>query len=436
MPIFSRRRIQQMLDEIRPLIDEKNLNHLLGRLNDKKPEQVLGAEMELSLLVGIKDVAEIEIEKPIPNSSRVPEAYSLDLFEKPAYVEVTTISDGKLSGEKCMRRAAQIISDEVNKIRKKLGNYLFFTFDEKRSSSRNNLLREHNVSENFVLSSSMKGQLKNWIENGNENKSRLTLQDSTISVSIEIKEQKQTLGLNFFSPLPSLAYDIEQNPIYKALKSKRDQLSNVPEGVLKVIFLADGGSRVLRNLYDRDHLRQYKSGEEIIRHFINKRNVDVVCIFSPYRPNGFHFILPKLAWNVSCFIKEGLKIDTSKLERIAKNLPPPRFEGYQARSLQKQGAYNASARGWYLGNEMTSGVNKVTIKFSARLFQDFLAGKIDKEYFIRQAAGNWEGENLFELWLSQGLIISNAQFEKAGVDEDDDYMVLEFSHDPSAAEFK
>lgn len=85
---------------------------------------------------------------------------------------------------------------------------------------------------------------------------------------------------------------------------------------------------------------------------------------------------------------------------------------------------------------MTSGVNKVTIKFSARLFQDFLAGKIDKEYFIRQAAGNGEGENLFELWLSQGLIISNAQFEKAGVDEDDDYMVLEFSSDPATSEFK
>jgi hypothetical protein len=443
MPIFSRRRIQQMLDEIRPLTDENKINDLLGRLRKKKPEQVIGAEMELSLLVGIKDVAEIEIEKHIPNSSRVPEAYSFDLFEKPAYIEVTTISDGKLSGEQCMRRAAQIISDEVKKTRKKLGNYLYFSFGEKRSfsSGRNffsgrTLLREQNVSEKFELSRLMKEQLKNWIENGNENKSRLILQDSTISVSIEIKEQKQTQGFNFFSPLPPLAYDIENNPIYSALESKRDQLSNVPDDVLRVIFLADGGSRVLRYLNERDHLRQYKSGEEIIRHFINKRNVDVVCTFSPYRPNGFHFILPKLTWNVSFFIKEGLKIDTSKLERIAKNLPPPSFEGYQARSLQKQGAYSISARGWYLGYEMTTGVNKVTIKFSARLFQDFLAGKIDKEYFIRQAAGNGEGENLFELWLSQGLIISNAQFEKAGIDEDDDYMVLEFSHDPSASEFK
>ena len=136
MPIFSRRRIQHMLDEIRSLTDEKKINDLLARLKDKKrPEQVIGAEMELSLLVGIKSVAEIEIEKPIPNSSRNPEAYSSNLFDKHAYVEVTTISDGKLSGEKFMQRAAQIISDEVNKTRKKLGNYLYFSFGEKRSFS-------------------------------------------------------------------------------------------------------------------------------------------------------------------------------------------------------------------------------------------------------------------------------------------------------------
>ncbi len=425
-----------MLDEIRPLTDEKNLNQLLGRLNDKKPEQVLGAEMELSLLAGMKEVAEIEIEKPIPNSSRIPEAYSPNLFEKPAYVEVTTVSDGKLSGDKFMQRAAQKISAEANKISNKSGNYLFFSFGEKRSSSEGNILREHDVSENFKLSSHMKGQLKNWIENEEKSKTKLTIQDKTINVSIEKKEQRQAEGFNFFSTLPPLAYDIEDNPVYKALKSKREQLKDVSDDVLRVIFLADGGSRILRYLSERDHLGQYKSGEEIIRHFIKKNNIDVICVFSTYCPNGFHLLPTKLEWKVSYIIKHGLEIGISKLETIAKNLPPPRFEGYQARSLQKQGAYKVSGRGWYLGNEIISGDKKVTIKFSARLFQDFLAGKIDKGYFIDHAAGNGEGKNLFELWLSQGLIISDARFEKAGIDEDDDFMVLEFSLDPAASEFK
>jgi hypothetical protein len=42
MPIFTRRRIQNMLDDMRPLLKAQKVNDLIGRLSDKKrPGQMI-----------------------------------------------------------------------------------------------------------------------------------------------------------------------------------------------------------------------------------------------------------------------------------------------------------------------------------------------------------------------------------------------------------
>lgn len=118
-----------MLDELRPLLSAKTVSNLLGRLNDtKRPEQLLGAEMELGLLWSIGQTAKLEIEPEIPNSSRVPEAYSAGVFGTPSYIEVTTISDGKLSGDADMQRATQRMVEFANSVRRKSGKNLYFAF--------------------------------------------------------------------------------------------------------------------------------------------------------------------------------------------------------------------------------------------------------------------------------------------------------------------
>jgi hypothetical protein len=109
----------------------------------------------------------------------------------------------------------------------------------------------------------------------------------------------------------------------------------------------------------------------------------------------------------------------------------PRLEGEQARVIQKQSGFSPTARGWYLGTEIGVGKEKITVKMSARLLQEFLAGRITTERFH----DNVTGKNLFEKWLNDGYAISDARFESAGVDEDDDYVILEFRRDPAAADF-
>lgn len=50
MPIFTRRRLQAMLNDLAPCLDEAKGKDLLRRLENKRVEQALPAEMELALL--------------------------------------------------------------------------------------------------------------------------------------------------------------------------------------------------------------------------------------------------------------------------------------------------------------------------------------------------------------------------------------------------
>jgi hypothetical protein len=438
MPIFSRRRIQSMLDDMRPVLAAKKVNDLIQRLSDaKRPEQVIGAEMELSLLWGIRQVARLEVDPALPNSTRVPEAYSEDFFGAPSYIEVTTVSDGKLAGEAHMQRAAQKMVQFANTHRKKTGKFLYFSFAELNYWEGNQYFREHHIAPDFELTDIMQAQMRAWLDAPEFAKTSLHLLDASINVTITSKAYPQKAGFNYFSSLPPLAYDIEENPLFTALKGKAVQLSAVPDRALKVIFIADGGSRLLRRLTDRDNLRQYKSGEEIIGHFLRKQDIDAVCVFSPLRKQSIYDRSPP-QWRVTFFESGRRPIPTREnLEKLVRDLPPPRFEGYQARSIQRQSAFAPSARGWYLGSEIASGKERITMKVSARLLQEYLAGRIPTERFHENSIGETSaGKNLFEHWLTMGYTISGASFESAGVDKDDDRVVFEFRRDPAAAEFK
>jgi hypothetical protein len=433
MPIFSRRRIQSMLDNVRPLLTAKKVNDLTGRLSDKKrPEQLIAVEMELGLLWGIKQLAQLEVDPAIPDSNRVPEAYSKDFFGTPSYTEVTTISDGKLAGEADMQRAAQKMVEFANACRKRSGSHLYFSFGQKNYWEGNQYFREHNIAPDFELTEAMKADINAWVNGPESRKTSLRLQADSIDVTITRKEHPQRPGFNFFSSLPSLAYNIEDNPHYKALSAKADQLSGVPSSALKVVFIADGGSGLLRRLNDRDNLRQYKSGDEIIQHFLTRRDIDLVCVFSPFREQWPPHERRPLQWNVTYFRGQRHIPSFENLAKLKMALPTPRFEGYQARSIQKQSGFAPTARGWYLGTHIGSGKEKITMKVSARALQEFLAGRIT----IEQFHSNSTRDNLFEHWLKIGFVISDARFESAGLDEDDDYVILEFRRDPAAAEIK
>jgi hypothetical protein len=73
------------------------------------------------------------------------------------------------------------------------------------------------------------------------------------------------------------------------------------------------------------------------------------------------------------------------------------------------------------------------MRLSARALQELIAGRLSKEEFELCTTGK---PNLFALQLAQGRTISSVRFEPKGTNEDDDYVVFEFSDDPAAAKLR
>src|SRR5690606_16852498 len=96
---------------------------------------------------------------------------------------------------------------------------------------------------------------------------------------------------------------------------------------------------------ERDPTHRRVSGSQILSHFVqtNARAIDSVVVIAPSRKRTL-MGRDELRWQVSVFNRPGFEFDLGPLEDCIEHLPRPRFEGYQARSLFRQGAYKATAR--------------------------------------------------------------------------------------------
>ena len=80
--------------------------------------------------------------------------------------------------------------------------------------------------------------------------------------------------------MPPVAYDLRDNPIYKALKKKSRQVSGAGKDILRVVFLVDAGCELLRRLRPIGAASGMEvTGEEVIWNAMQKLGLDIVCVF-------------------------------------------------------------------------------------------------------------------------------------------------------------
>ena len=86
-----------MLNDIQPHLHASKGIDLLRRLENKRVEQALPAEMELGLLWGLLQLGGIEVDSAQFGTDRRPDAYSEFLFlGRSAIVEIAALSDASL----------------------------------------------------------------------------------------------------------------------------------------------------------------------------------------------------------------------------------------------------------------------------------------------------------------------------------------------------
>lgn len=429
MPIFARRRLQGMVDELWPYLEESKGKSLLASLNSQRAKDVLAAEAELSMLWALSKVAHIEIEPELPNGKR-PDAFCQDLFASaPAVIEITAVSDDHDSGQMAMERTANLISNFANSIFKNASDHLSFEFRDRYEKHP----RERCVDPNFVLSPSIEDQLKRWIKADpkvRQNKIRIAEGKTDVEIAWS-PHAAPGPGVRVFSRMPAVATSLRKNTIWRILERKSSQIKAAQPGTLRCVFLVDAGHFLL-GFGLSGHGREY-SGEEIIRGALQKLPIDVVCVFSPqWRLGGV--LEPrrgKRSWQVTLIDRRlGQEKDEYVcLEALARLLPKPTLQASEARRVyQHDGIQDSWARGFF-GSTQSWKDGGTQIKISSSLLQEYIAGRIDHDAFLRFAFS--EDRNPFEQARENGQVIRGICLEDGGVDKDHDYIVFEFDTDPS-----
>jgi hypothetical protein len=337
-----------------------------------------------------------------------------------------------------MRRAAKIINLTCDQIVKGSSAHLHYDFKERSGYIRDDqgrakFSRRRQVTESFKMEPKLRTSLADWLTS-EPTRRPLRLTTKNIDVVITWRGYVHPL-LNTFCTMPSLAYDLRENPLYQVLKSKSDQLRKVPNGVYRGIFLGDAGCQLFNNIDRVDRVNHTYSGQQIIEEFLACENtVDFVAVFSVKRAkeNSWHAAKNPRLWYLYLFEQKTPpdRLDLGPILRLRDLLPVPYVTGYEARLRHEQGMFSPEARGRYLPTSMSTGRQSMTVRISARALQELMAGRLRAEQFENWAAGC---PNPFEQHLALGWIISSVSFEPKDTVADDDYLTFTFKEDPAAA---
>jgi hypothetical protein len=188
-----------------------------------------------------------------------------------------------------MDRTANIISGFADSLRKGAGRHLYFEFNDRSYYRNNRFYRERCVDPAFSLAPATKAQLRDWVraaDSPNSQPIRITDGDTDVVVAWREYRGSRMPVFRTFCQMPAVAYDLEDNPICKALKKKAKQVQGAASGTLRCIVLVDAGCRLLRNLRPISSVHEI-GGEKIIHHALSRLSVDVVAVVSPRRQKEY-----------------------------------------------------------------------------------------------------------------------------------------------------
>lgn len=437
MAIFARRRLQTMIDDLAPYLAAKKVGELIKYLDGSNTTQAMSAEAELSLTWAVSQASAIVVEPDIPGTSSKVDLVAHHLFPTAlTAVEITALSDDSFSGREVMERAASIITQTAKRFHKAVEPHLHFSFNEtssyqkNRRTGRSQLKRQRTVSDKYTMTAEHEEIIRTWVRASDwPNPPAIRLTNEHIDVVVRWEERVHPEG-RIFCTMPPVAYDLRDNPLYKQLKRKDDQLSGMPRGMLRCVLLVDVGCQLLRRLQPMSSSGQEKGGADIIHHFLESSKVDIVCVFSQQEASPFgRRDGPRVTWQVTIFDRAGNRGEVfyTGLRQTAGQLPLPRYAGYAARSLHRQGAFDPASNRDYPAVTITSRGDTMSIQLSARLVHDLIAGLTTQEEFLRKTFG--DDPNLFATERARGMTLKDVKLVSEGPDRDDDLIVFDLASD-------
>lgn len=227
-----------MLVEMASHLDDAKARDLVRRLEDKRVDQVLPAEMELALLWALSRIGDIDIEPKWWGGTKRPDAYTEALVPgEPAVVEIAAPNDNAISGEAVMDAIALRFSEAANRYRKGVGEYLYFSFGSESGYEDGVYFRRRLTPLDYELTADVRVNLERWVRSGEIDRSPLRIVAPGLDVSIQKQSYRQTRFHNTWSSMPAETHSVDENPLYKLLVRKLGQLKGAKLGTHRFILL-------------------------------------------------------------------------------------------------------------------------------------------------------------------------------------------------------
>ncbi len=435
--------MQASINHLAGVLRPDEVQSIVDRLN-RVDEHRLPAMWELIFLEALSKSTTLRHEVKLPNGRR-PD-FELTIEASPdsslkVIGDITTISDVALHDQNPVKE----LSIELSKAAKKVGlDPSHFSWDVR--GGRMGKFRDGRMSlflppkKNFA--DFFKVNIFPWVHG----LTKLPLRRN----KFEYKQDRTHITLIYHPDMQSgsggyTSYNVAasrgKNPLYNALKGKKNQLKGAPDDAIRLVIVCDGDCSLLRmgsSLSTGETFTSTQVAQDFLR--LNS-SIDLVLLVTIDEQRAF--LTNKITCALKCdlvtsgsYQAEGRLSEYSykaiyeMLNASLMTIRAPLRAAYSAAALCTSSDIGPDGIGGYTlrGDDIT---------ISSRALQRLLAGEISSEEFIRQHGwDSVENPNPFGRTFSFGQLISSVRIDDGG-EQDDDSLTFSFGWpDPAASPFR
>lgn len=439
--MFSRRAIQRKLDELEDVLTPEQHAKLINRLNRPSRDR-LAAMWEVVFLQALSQVAMISHEIALPNRRQPDFGFEFDHagVRRAIVGDIASVSDVGLDKQNLFRE----FCDQGSRLADKYGldpNHFRYDVAGEQVGEWPKLKMKLLLPTGQAFTQLIKSVVEPFFRDVMQSprpKAELKHDEPGVRFSIRYDQLQWASGGGH--PCYDSAMSLTENPIYRALRAKADQLRAAPEDAIRIIILCDGDCAAMR----KSVLSGNYSARQIATEFLRKTSaVDLVLLATVERRNPHDLRLRDYVMNydltaapprqrsarINDDIIEAIRL---LLQRSVREIPTPMADACNA-------ALQCEERGYGLGKHGGFEMGGNVVKISARLVQELLAGGVSVERFAelhRWGEGSDGMLNPFARSLQRGELISAINVIDCG-DEDDNQLEFRFGPpDPAVSPFR
>ncbi|XQA66836.1 hypothetical protein ACM9XC_05700 [Xanthomonas sacchari] len=436
--VFARRDLQKRIDRLKGVLSENQIVEIVSRLNAPGWNR-LPAMWEVVVLDAFSQEAKLRHEVPLPSGRRP----DLELTYSSPNGEVLLVAGDVLAvSDKGLdeQNPVDVLFETAPEIARKHGVdpvKLSYKVEGERIGRYGDGRMQLALPNRGELIELLRAEVAAWLHGVRQAPQEQHVYkpvDESLRFSIVYDPSASSVTGSYLSY--EVAASREKNPLYKALKAKKDQLIGTPEQALKILIACDGDSALLRNISSSPRRPGTYSAVQIVDHFLSKHSgIDAVALISIDERRNFPdpTVHRKLRFDVR--VKElGLPGDDiakrcallDELLRAAiKHFPAPQTAPYNAIRRCLEPGVGHSQMGAYQLTVEDGNVSKVSV--SSRGLMGLISGAVTQKEFIiaHERPGSPSIASYFSDALAQGRMIVGIEMEEMdGLD--DDYFTIHF----------